>query len=174
MSIKTFLLLFYCLITWSGAQTTNNCGEYGFRCINLHEYVMCPINDEENSTANIEISRSCTENMTCDEENPSFCSPSSSEDECGKVMKRDLSDKIESEYVYSEGSNDDYGENFHVHDEINLNFFDEDEEEMSLETTTAAMDDEFCKKLDQDILKVFSNPHDCQRIGYFPGNFMKN
>lgn len=197
MSFQTVLLLIF-LFYYRFASTITaekHCGEYGFRCVNTHEYEICPLPSEEEEEANQAegplTTRSCTEGMTCDEENPSYCSPSEQtkkQCECDlmKSKRRVVADyhlmsdknnndyKIEDEYVYAERGLDDDDTNneiYRVHDDINLNFIDMDDEPDDFETTTETTnnDNEYCKSMDMDIAKMFSNPHDCTRIAYFPG-----
>lgn len=176
-------------------QQEKHCGEYGFRCVNIREYEICsiPSEQEANEAETPLITRSCVEGMICDEENPSFCSPPEQcdlmkskryvVDDLMSVKNKNDDYKIEDEYVYSDrrldnnDATDHYNDIYRVHDDINLNFIDMDDgiNEWELEdtiTTSTETTDDFCKRMDLDIAKMFSTPHDCEQIAYFPGKFL--
>lgn len=50
------------------------CGQYGFRCTNSHEYVICETPNEVDDNAMPIITHPCPKDMLCDEDNESFCS----------------------------------------------------------------------------------------------------
>lgn len=161
MSSKTIFLVTIFIFS-THAQTeepkpdTKHCGEYGFRCINAQEYEICPDLSEPDAT--LTDSGSCTEEMRCDEENPAFCSLSESGDtKCDEKGKREVI-SYDDDVVYKE------------HNDINLNFMEDGVEECEEEhSSTTETPDTLCKSFDMDIAKMFSNPHDCEHIGYFPG-----
>lgn len=88
--VKTFI--FYCLIKQSelyfGAASPigapPNCGQYGFRCTNSHEYQLCVDADDGvgdggggsvvDTFMTPAITHPCPKDMLCDEDNESYCS----------------------------------------------------------------------------------------------------
>lgn len=189
MSNQTVLLLIFVFYYYQFSLTTaqaTHCGEYGFRCVNQREYEICDqslsLSEQEsnNTDTHLIITRSCLEDMRCDEENPAYCSPpetdatrcDSSKDK-RYVDFRSNSKRNDDDYK----TEDDPTEIYHEHDDINLNFMDvedginEWEFETQISSSTTETPEAFCKSFDMDIARMFSNPHDCERIGYFPGKF---
>lgn len=145
------------------------CGQYGFHCINSHEYELCLTTDEVEDNVLPSVTHTCPQDMLCDEENESYCSlPDEDRDSLiligksnGKcpAMKDILKSSdisravaVKDEPYVSQGlqSSSKFVNNFNFHDNTAADADDGDNEVTEMCITPPA-------------------PFDCDMLGYFPG-----
>lgn len=168
--LKVTMLLI--LLSVSNQQNVNNenCGQYGFRCVDTESFQICALTDLDGLTDGPEIVRKCLDHNVCDEDNPAYCTPldrienGKSEKSNGQCQKKVFSKRSGSGKFLRKVP---LKSNFNGFKDLNLRNSDDVDpfgfnNEVETETTTIT-------DVDDDYPMSKYQKFECESFGYFPG-----
>lgn len=163
------IIWFLMLISASNQQNQNEeqCGQYGFRCVDVESFQICTYPDLDGLTDAPEAIHKCFDHNVCDENNPAYCTPverpeyvieskEKTNQKCQKKFSRNIN-ALEDINKWEQGLKDDkFNNNLNIRDTFDFN----NEEDETEPTTTTESEDDYTFTYQK---------FECENFGYFPG-----